>query len=304
MQKDKFVWFRNDIISEKYALVNIMSPTAQFGLNVFEGIRCYWNKENKKLIAVKLDEHVMRLLDSCKLIGINHGLTKEEIINAFKKTIEVNAFKNDIAVRVIIFGDGIGSWHSQDDFSLMISAIYKKRTIINKSKGLSAVISSWERINDNSLSPRAKVGANYINSRNGYLQAKKDGYDVPIFLGNDGKVSESSGACIFIVKRNILITPDVTSSILISITRNFIIKIATVENIEVIERKVDRTELYLADEIFLCGTAAEITPITSIDQVSINNGKPGKITLKLLEEYLSIVTGKSNLYSDEISIIG
>ena len=291
------IWIRNKIVNEKEAMVNVLSPTSQFGLNVFEGIRGYWNDKENILYIFKLEEHIDRLLESCKLVSIQPPYTKDEIILAIKETVIANNFKNtDIALRVTIFADGIGSWHSIENFDMFVAPIKRKRTDINNLKGLKACISSWQRINDNVLPPRAKLGANYINGRYAYLQAKNDGYDVPLFLGNDGKVTESSGACVFIVKNNKLITPDVTSSILESITRQFIIEYAINLGYEVKERKIDKTELYLADEVFLAGTAAEITPIVKVDKFIIGNGKVGNITKKLLKDYLDIVSGKNEKY--------
>ena len=291
------VWIRGKNIDEDKAVVNVMSPTAQFGLNVFEGIRGYWNEDEEVLYIFKLKEHIDRLLESCKLVSISTPYTKEEIIEAIKSNIIANNFKNtDIALRVTVFADGIGSWHSVENFDMFVSPIRRKRTDINNLKGLKASISSWQRINDNILPPRAKLGANYINGRYAYLQAKADGYDVPLFLGNDGKITESSGACVFIVKNGKLITPDITSSILESITRKFIIECAKDMGYEVEERKLDRTELYLADEVFLVGTAAEITPIVKVDKFIIGNGEVGTITKKLLKDYLDIVSGKNKKY--------
>jgi len=291
------IWLRNKIVNENEAVVNVLSPTAQFGLNVFEGIRGYWNDEENILYIFKLGEHIDRLLDSCKLVSISSPYSKEEIISAIKETIIANNFKNiDIALRVTIFGDGIGSWHSIENFDMFVAPIKRERTDILELKGKTACISSWQRINDNVLPPRAKLGANYINGRYAYLQAKKDGYDIPLFLGSDGKITESSGACVFIVKNNKLITPDITSSILESITRKFIIEYSKNLGYEVEERKIDRTELYLADEVFLVGTAAEITPIVSVDKFIVGNGEIGNITKRLLKDYLDIVSGKNKKY--------
>ncbi len=286
------VWIRGKNIDEDKAVVNVMSPTAQFGLNVFEGIRGYWNEDEEFLYIFKLEEHIDRLLESCKLVSIPVPYTKEKIIKAIKSNVIANNFKDtDIAIRVTIFADKIGSWHSVENFDMFVSPIKKKRTDINSLKGQKASISSWQRINDNVLPPRAKLGANYINGRYAYLQAKADGYDVPLFLGADGKITESSGACVFIVKNNKLITPDVTSSILESITRKFVIEYVKEVGYVVEERKLDRTELYLADEVFLVGTAAEITPIIKVDKFVVGNGEVGKVTKQLLEDYLEIVSG-------------
>ena len=298
------IWIRDKIVNENEAMVNVLSPMSQFGLNVFEGIRGYWNNKESILYIFKLEEHIDRLLESCKLVSIQPPYTKDEIIFAIKETVIANNFKNtDIALRVTIFADGIGSWHSTENFDMFVAPIKRKRTDINNLKGLKASISSWQRINDNVLPPRAKLGANYINGRYAYLQAKNDGYDVPLFLGNDGKVTESSGACVFIVKNNKLITPDVTSSILESITRQFIIEYAINLGYEVKERKIDKTELYLADEVFLVGTAAEITPILKVDKFIMGNGKVGNITKKLLKDYLDIVSGKNEKYLHYLTLI-
>ena len=292
------VWIRKNIIPENEAVVNVLSPTSQFGLNVFEGIRCYWNQQENNLFIFRLEEHLKRLIQSCRLLQIPLPYNLEEMKKYFIETILANAYEEDCAVRMTIFGDGIGSWHSTENFDMFIAPIKRKRTDVDNIEGKSACISSWQRINDNVLPPRAKVGANYINSRYGYLQVKKDGYDVPVFLDDFGKVSESSGACIFIVRDGKLITPSLTSSVLESITRDTVITLAKAQDIEVEERVVDRTELYIADEIFLCGTAAEITSVTSVDRYKIGNGKVGKLTSSLLREYLNIVSGVDKRFQD------
>jgi branched-chain amino acid aminotransferase len=290
------VWIRGKIIDEDKAVVNVLSPTSQFGLNVFEGIRCYWNDEKKVLYVFRLEDHLKRLAQSCKLLHIPMPYSIEEIIKFFKETIQTNNFHGDCAMRMTIFGDGMGSWHSTENFDIFIAPIKRDRTDIDKLEGKSASISSWQRINDNILPPRAKVGANYINSRYGFLQVKSDGYDLPLFLDSLGKVSESSGACIFLVKDSKLITPSLSSSVLESITRDTIITLAKERNIKTEERVVDRTELYVADELFLAGTAAEITSVTSVDGYKIGNGKIGILTKELFREYLDLVSGVDSRY--------
>lgn len=169
----------------------------------------------------------------------------------------------------------------------------KARTNLDKVPALKACISSWERIHDNALPPRAKVGANYINGRYAHLQARQDGYDLPIFLGRDGKVAEGAGACLFMVRNGQLVTPPTTSSVLESITRDTIMVLAREAGVVVVERLVDRTELYLADEVFLCGSAAEISPIVSVDGYALGNSLPGPITVSLLKAYLAVASGEN-----------
>ena len=296
--QENLIWCRGEVLPESKAMVNVLSPTAQFGMNVFEGIRCYWNPEKQELYAFRLQEHLERLFDSCYLMGLTSPYQPNEIIKFLKEIILANSFREDLAVRLTIFGDGKGTWNTVEPLSMFIAPMKKDRQDINNVRGLQGCISSWRRISDNVLPPRAKVGANYMNGRYAHLQAKRDGYDVPIFLGDDGKVSEGAGACLFLIKNGQLITPAVTSSILESITRNTLMTLATEQGINVVERSVDRTELYLADEIFLCGSAAEITPITHVDKFKIGSGNPGILSCSLLKEYLDIATGEDSRYSE------
>lgn len=288
---DNLIWIRGEIMRGSRATVNVLSPMAQFGLNVFEGIRCYWNEEMGELYAFRLKEHLDRLMLSCRLLRLLPPYTPAEIEYFLKAVIKANDFQTDAAVRITIFGDGQGTWNTCEPVSMFIAPIAKSRTHLNNLQGLNACISSWERINDNSLPPRAKVGANYINGRYAHLQARHDGYDLPIFLGQDGKVSEGAGACLFMVRNGQLVTPPTTSSVLESITRDTLMVLAREAGLMVVERSVDRTELYLADEVFLCGSAAEITPIVSVDGYVIGSGFPGLVTVSLLKAYLAVVSG-------------
>lgn len=290
---DNLIWIRGEIIRQSQAVVNVLSPMAQFGLNVFEGIRCYWNEEKGDLYAFRLKEHLERLTLSCRLVRLPSPYTPEQIEFFMAAAIKANDFRTDTAVRMTLFGDGQGTWNTCEPVSLFIAPMAKARTNLDRVPALKACISSWERINDNALPPRAKVGANYINGRYAHLQARHDGYDLPIFLGRDGKVAEGAGACLFMVRNGQLVTPPTTSSVLESITRDTIIVLAREAGIVVVERLVDRTELYLADEVFLCGSAAEISPIVSVDGYVLGNGLPGPITVGLLKDYLAVASGEN-----------
>lgn len=301
----RLIWFDGKIVPVEDAKINVLSPTSQFGLNVFEGIRCYWNDNKKQLFAFRLKEHYERLKRSQRLLQMEEKYTIDELKEAFIATVLANKYQEDIAVRQTLFIDGFGSWSSKETINMFISPISKKKTNAEyNKKGLNCCISSWERINDNSLSPRIKCGANYINSRMGQLEALRNGYDTTIFLNKDGKISEGPGSCFFMIKDNVLITPLLTDGVLESITRDTIIKIAKEElNINVVERSIDRTEAYMADEAFLCGSAMEITPIYSIDRYPINNGVCGTITDKIHKLYLDIVTGENEKYMDWVTPI-
>ena len=301
---NRLVWLGGQIVNVNDAKINVLSPTSQFGLNVFEGIRCYWNEDKGQLYAFRLLDHFKRLKRSIKLIQIEDVYSLEDLEKAFKDVIKANEYKEDIAVRQTVFVDGFGSWSSSSPVNMFIAPIPKAKTNpeYNK-KGLNCCISSWERINDNSISPRIKCGANYINSRMGQLEALKNGYDTTIFLNKEGKVSEGPGSCLFIVKDGELVTPLLTDSVLESITRDTIIRLAKDFGIKVCERSVDRTELYTCDEAFLCGSAMEITPVFSVDKYLINDGVKGQITQKIHELYLKAVTGELKGYEDWVTEI-
>ena len=290
---DNLIWIRGEMIRQSQATVNVLSPMAQFGLNVFEGVRCYWNEDKGQLHAFRLQEHLERLLLSCRLMRLPLPYTPAQIELFMKAAIQANDFQTDTAVRMTLFVDGQGTWSTCEPVSMFIASMAKPRTRLDKVPALRACISSWERINDNTLPPRAKVGANYINGRYAHLQARHDGYDLPIFLGQDGKVAEGAGACLFMVRNGQLVTPPTTSSVLESITRDTLIVLANEADLKVIERSVDRTELYLADEVFLCGSAAEISPIVSVDGYLLGDGLPGLVTVSLLKAYLAVASGEN-----------
>ena len=296
---NRYIWLGGEIMNVNDAKINVLSPTSQFGLNVFEGIRCYWNESKNQLFAFRLADHFKRLKRSQKLLMIEDKYSFDELEKALKDVIIANDYKEDLAVRMTVFVEGFGSWSSKSPVNMFVAPIPKAKTNpeYNK-KGLHCCISSWQRITDNSLSPRIKCGANYINSRMAQLEALRNGYDTTIFLNKDGKVSEGPGSCLFMVKDGVLITPQLTDSVLESITRDSLIQIAKdILNIKVVERSIDRTELYTCDEAFLCGSAMEITPIYSVDRYEITN-EAGSLTNKLHKTYLQIVTNEIT-YKDE-----
>lgn len=301
---NRFIWYKNEIINVNDAKVNILAPTAQFGLNVFEGIPCYWNNTQKQLYAFRLDDHYDRLIRSAKLIQIDCPYSKIDLKKALIDVIKANEYTENISVRQTLFVDGFGSWGSSDPVDMFVAPIPKNRTSAEyNKKGLNCCITSWRRISDTTLSPKIKCGANYINSRVGQREALRNGYDTCIFLNEAGKVSEGPGSCFFFVVNGTLVTPKLTDSVLESITRDTIITLAKANGIPVFERTIDRTELYTCDEAFLCGSAMEITPVLSIDKYVIGNGNVGNITSMLHNLYLDIVQGENINYNDWVTPI-
>ncbi|RHU44986.1 branched-chain amino acid transaminase [Clostridium sp. TF11-13AC] len=296
------IWFKEQILDINDAKINILAPTSQFGLNVFEGIPCYWNENEKQLYAFRLNDHYDRLLRSAKLIQIDCKYTKENLTKAFLEVVKANEYKENLSVRQTLFVDGFGSWGSDGPVEMFVAPIPRGNTSAEyNKKGLNVCITSWRRISDENLSPRIKCGANYINSRVGQREALRNGYDTCIFLNERGKVSEGPGSCFFIVKGKTLITPKLTDSVLESITRDTVIKIAQSKGLPVIERTIDRTELYTCDEAFLCGSAMEMTPVFSVDKYKVGEGTTGNITRELHVAYLNVVRGELEQFRDWVT---
>lgn len=293
---DRKIWFKGRIVLIDDAKINVLSPTSQFGANVFEGLRAYWNASEKQLYIFRLSEHTDRLQNSMKMLEFESEFTNEFLQKSVVDIILANKFKEDLVCRQTVFLDGFGSWSATGPVEMFIAPMAKGR-YYELTQGISVFVSSWERINEKSLSPKIKMGANYMNSRMGQLEATRSGYDSAIFLNQEGTVSEGPGSCVFIVKDGVLITPPLTASILDSITRSTIIDIARDDlGLKVIEREVEKNELYTADEVFMCGTAVEVVPVFSVDEVQVGQGLEGRVTLNIKNLYLQIVRGKVEKY--------
>lgn len=298
---ERLIWFKGELLHVNDARINVLAPTSQFGLNVFEGIPCYWNEELKKLFAFRLDDHYERLLKSARLLQIDCPYSKEELKKALIDVVKANEYDVNLSVRQTLFVDGFGSWGSDGPVEMFVAPIPRKNTSAEyNKKGLKVCVTSWRRISENALSPRIKCGANYINSRYGQREALRNGYDTCLFLNEFGKVSEGPGSCFFMIKNGKLVTPKFSDAVLESITRDTVIRIAKDVGYEVEERTIDRTELYVADEAFLCGSAMELTPILSIDQYPI---KEDSITQKIHKAYVDAACGKDEKYKDWVTAI-
>lgn len=295
--KGRLIWLNGKLVKDSEAKINVLSPTAQFGANVFEGIRCYWNENEHQLYAFRLEDHHRRLMRSMRLFGIEGAFNADDLRKSFMDAVMANGYREDIAVRQTVFVDGTGSWFSCTPAGMFVAPVIKRRKASLLHAGERVRVSSWARIDDGCLPPEVKVGANYINSRIALLEANKDGYDSALFLNRKGFVSEGCGSCFFMIKNRTIITPQLTDSILDSITRDTIIRIAKEDmKLEVSERSIGRTELYCCDEAFFCGSAVEISPVISIDGYEINGGLPGKLTIEIHQRYIEAVSGANKEY--------
>ena len=298
--KIKVVTINGNLMPLKDAKVSITAPGLSYAALVFEGIRAYWNKEHKQLYIFRLDEHLKRFINSMKLLKFIDYPNLSSIKADILQNIQANNYQEDIYIRLQGYIDEWGEMAVRSPVSTSIVS-YPRPRAIAFTEGKNFTISSWQRLDDNASPPRIKASANYLNSRLASIQAKESGYDGGIMLGPNGKVSEGPGGCIFLIRNGNLITPSITSGILESITRDSIIEIADTLKIKVQTRDVDRTELYIAEEIFYCGTGQEIMPILSVDKMLAGDGTPGKTTIVLQSEFTEIVRGNNQIFKSWIS---
>lgn len=297
MSAAQFVYLNGQIVPWTDAKVHVFAPVAKYGIGVFEGIRGYWNEESRQLYLFRIAEHLDRYALSQKAMYFDQGPSRGELAEALVHLCRANAFQTNVHIRMMAFVDGFGELEATGPVGTAITAL-PRRTDRQSIEGTSAQISSWMRMPDNVMPARIKCNANYHNSRLAVMQSQRDGYDVAFLLNSRGKLAEAVAMCVFIVRHGQLITPSGTNDILESITRQTVIELAREYlGLETAERDVDRTELIVADEVFYCGTAAEITPVLSIDRIIVGMGRPGTITKRLIEIYQAIVTGKDNAHA-------
>ncbi len=289
VQGGEFVWFDGKFTKWHEATVPIYTHALHYGTAVFEGIRAYAAKNN--LYVFRLQEHMERLHRSAGVYSIALSYSAKELTNATVELLRKNKFKESCYIRPLTFvgihGIDLNVTMDSPSHTAIITFPFAKYF---KSEGIKACVSSWRRIHDSTTPPLAKAAGNYLNSILATQESKRNGYDESILLDLSGNVSEASGENIFLVRRGIIYTPNFADSALEGITRESAIILARKRGYEVKERPIPRTELYLADEIFLTGTAAEIVPVTSIDGHVVGNGKEGPVTKNIREAFEKIVS--------------
>ena len=297
----QYVWLDNRIVKADDAKVPIMTHSLQYGSGIFEGIRAY---ETDNGIAVfRLDEHVRRFMNSMKIYSMDHGYTERQIREAILGVVRKNGISSGY-IRPFAFynDDQIGLSTSGKRVSVFIAARPFGKYFAKQS-GIRCKVSSWLRINSGILPVEAKASGNYLNSIIASMEAKSIGFDEAILMSQNGYVAEGPGENIFFVKDNVLLTPDKGSDILLGITRDSLIKMAESMGIEVRERQMHREELYTADELFFSGTAAELTPITSVDGIKIGTGAVGPITKMLAQTFDDVVHGRNKDFAHWLTYI-
>jgi branched-chain amino acid aminotransferase len=293
-------YFRGSFVPLADANVNIMTHAFNYGTGCFEGIRGYWNEEQRQMYLFRLREHYQRLITSSRILGLTCPHNVDELCAITVELVRRNELREDCYIRPILYkGSSVVGvrMHDLDDHLAIFTTLLGK--YIDASEGCRCCVSSYRRIDDNAIPARAKVTGGYINSALAKTEAQLNGFDEAIMLTHDGHVCEGSGENIFLVIGSTLVTPSPSENILIGITRASVMQIARDEfGLPTIERSIDRSELYSADECFLTGTAAEITPVIEIDRRPIGTGSIGPITKKLQAVFFDAVRGVSRKYSE------
>ena len=295
MAKEAKAFLNGQKVSLKDAKVGIMTHALHYGTAVFEGVRGNWNESKEKMIIFRLKEHYDRLLRGSNILKMNLGYTSQEMCDITVDLVKSNGYKEDIYIRPLAYKSqeliaNLKLHELKDDLSIIVIPF---GAYIDNTKPIKCQTSSWRRPEDTMMPTGVKLAGLYTTSILAKTEAISAGYDEAILLNNDGTVSEGSGENLFMVQNDEIITPTETDNCLLGITRNTIIQIAKNElNIDIKERRIHRSELYLSDEIFLTGTAAHVTSVGSLDNRNIGNGKVGQITKTLQDLYFSIVSGK------------
>ncbi len=294
-----YAFFQKQLVPLEEARIGIMTHALHYGTAVFEGIRGNWNSEQQQIYVFRLQEHYERLEKGCRVLNIKLPYSTGELFQITIELLKKCAFQEDVYIRPLAYKSsqalGVRLHDLEDDFLVFVIP-WGPYLDMDKAR---CCVSSWHRPEDNVIPPQIKATGIYINNALAKTEAVGNGFDEAIMLAPDGHISEGSGENIFLVIDGKLVTPATYNNILMGITRNTVIELAKNElGIETIHRSINRSELYIADECFLTGTAANITPVAEIDRRKIGDGEIGEITRKLQEIYAKVIRGNHSKYLD------
>jgi branched-chain amino acid aminotransferase len=298
MDLSKHAFFEGKIVPLEDAKVSIASHAFLYGTSVFGGMRAYWNEEKQRLFVFRPYDHYRRLLHSARMMSMKSSYDEESLIQVTLDLLRTDNWKQDIYFRPTFYkadlGIGVRLHDIKDEFSIFVMA-YEK--YVKNDTDAHVTFSSWRRVDDNVIPARAKVAGAYVNSSLIKSDAVQSGFDEALVLDQNGHVSEGSAMNIFMVRDGVLVTPPVTDNILEGITRKTVIELARRElGIDVVERPIDRTEVYIAEEMFFSGTAAGVTGITKVDHRPVGRGVMGPVATQLRALYEDVVRGKLTKY--------
>lgn len=298
MSLPKFAFFKDKIIPYSEAKVGVLTHGLNYGTGIFGGIRGYWNDEEKNVFVFRPLDHFQRFLESTRLLRMEFDFTREDLVKVLDELIKKEDLHEDCYIRPLAFYmDEIIGVRLHNVTPLLSISVLPFGRYIEKEEGAHVMFSSWRRIDDNVIPARGKISGGYVNSALAKTDANLAGFDEAIMLNQDGHISEGSAENVFIYRKGKIVTPPVTDNILEGITRNSMITLLRDEmGMDVVERSIDRTEVYLSDEVFMVATGAQIVAITLIDHRKIGTGKMGPVTQKLRNLYFDVVRAKVPKY--------
>ncbi|HEV7467189.1 MAG TPA: branched-chain amino acid transaminase [Candidatus Dormibacteraeota bacterium] len=302
---ESWVYYDGEIRRYADSRLGLMTHALHYGTGCFEGIRAYWVEEQQQLFAFRMPEHYERLRDSAKILLMDLPLSTEELCAVTSELLRRNGWRQDVYIRPLVYksSEEIGvRLHGLKDGFLVFTAPFGAYVDIDA--GIRCMVSSWRRIDDNVAPARSKCTGIYVNSALAKTEAMQNGFDEAIMLTHEGHVCEGSAENIFIVRNGTLITPPESDNILEGITRATLIHLAAEEmGLEVLQRCIDRSELYIADEVFLCGTGAQVSPVIEIDRRRIGDGEPGPLTSRIQSDYFALCKGRNPKYRDWLTAV-
>jgi branched-chain amino acid aminotransferase len=291
-------YFEGGYVPVEQATVSVMTHAFNYGTGLFEGIRGYYCADEDTVLIFRLREHIERLMRNANILCMEVPESIDDMVEICREVVRRSGFKEDVYIRPILYksecslGPAVRGVESR-----LCCYVIKLGDYVDVNSGLDVAVSSWRRLSDNAIPSRAKSTGSYINSALAASEAKQAGFHEAIFLREDGTVAEGSAMNIFMVKDDVLYTPPPTADILVGITRNTVMQLAHEQlGLRVVERAIARTELYVCDELFFCGTGAQVAPVRSVDRRLVGTGEPGPITMRLQEIYFQVVRGKSPEY--------
>jgi len=298
VDQPQYAYFEGKVVPMSEARVSVATHAFNYGTSVFGGLRGYWNEEQKRLFVFRPWDHFHRLIQSARLISIESKYDEEALIELMLEILRLEKWERDVYIRPIFYksdtGIGVRLHNLKDELTIWTVPFSK---YIKNDTDAHATVSSWRRIDDNMIPARGKVAGAYVNSALVKTDASLAGFDEALVLDQNGHVSEGSAMNIFMVRNGVAITPPVTDNILEGITRRSIIELLKKElGMDVMERSIDRTEIPLAEEFFMTGTAAQVVAITKVDFRPIGSGSMGPVTTKLRDLFEDIVRGKNPKY--------
>ena len=296
----KYLWWSGGLEEWENATVHVSMLGWTAISAVFEGIRAYWNGGRRELYVFQLYAHLKRLFQSMKIMRMKSPCSQEELARAMTDLLRANDYRCDAYIQPLAyFGEGIPGYLAVlDRPGEVVITARTSPSNLGEAKVAHCNVSSWNRISDNVMPPRAKAITNYQNSRYVSTESRINGYDFGIILNQQGKVAEATYACLFIVRDGVAITPPISSGILESITREVVSQLLKSElGVPVVERELERTELYIADEVFICGTAVEVQAVGSVDRYQVGDGETGPVVSRLRELFGTVVYGDDPKYA-------